>query len=67
MFGVLKELIASRTPEKYCELNVIDPDDVVDMQKEVEDETDDEPVRSVKEELIEELVDITLNMKSMRN
>ncbi|GJW97878.1 hypothetical protein Tco_0179686 [Tanacetum coccineum] len=40
------------------ELNAIEHDDVVDMKKEVEDETDDEPVRSMNEELIEELVEM---------
>nr|GEW38767.1 hypothetical protein [Tanacetum cinerariifolium] len=93
MFGLLKELTASRTPKKVLvreearhpitknvnaiylvkikneknieinevvnknvielsELNAIEPKEVVDMKKEVENETNDEPIRSVEEEII---------------
>ncbi|GJX97352.1 hypothetical protein Tco_0353150, partial [Tanacetum coccineum] len=47
---------------ELSELNAIEPKEVVDMKKEVEDGTNDESVRSVKEEItgdgIEELVEM---------
>ncbi|GJV14667.1 hypothetical protein Tco_1359990 [Tanacetum coccineum] len=47
---------------ELSELNAIDPKDVVDMKKEVKDRTNDEPVRSMEEEItrdgIEELVEM---------
>ncbi|GJS33345.1 hypothetical protein Tco_0531727 [Tanacetum coccineum] len=98
MFGLLKELIASRTPEKVLvreearhpvtknvnaislvmekvkniendevvdknviglsELNVIEPNGVVDIKKEVVDGINVEPVRNVREESEEELVEM---------
>ncbi|GKC51848.1 hypothetical protein Tco_1074593 [Tanacetum coccineum] len=78
MFGLLKELTASRTPKKVLsiinnevvdknevepnESDVVEPIEEVDEKEEVEDGTDDEPVRCVKEELtgeeVEELVEI---------
>ncbi|GKD79445.1 zinc finger, CCHC-type containing protein [Tanacetum coccineum] len=68
MFGLLKELTARRTSEKVLnvielsELNAIDPKEVVDMKKEVEDGANDESVRNVEEEMtrdgIEKLVEM---------
>ncbi|GKF57724.1 hypothetical protein Tco_0171261, partial [Tanacetum coccineum] len=79
MFGLLKELTASRTPEKkekntennevveknvieLSELNALEPEEVVDVKKEVEKRTDNEAIRSMKEEMtgegIKELVEI---------
>ncbi|GJY07466.1 hypothetical protein Tco_0374520 [Tanacetum coccineum] len=79
MFGLLKELIASRTPEKVLvreearhpvtknvnaisldmeKLNVIEPNGVVDIKKEVVDGINVEPVRNVREEPEEELVEM---------
>ncbi|GJV63663.1 MAK10-like protein [Tanacetum coccineum] len=79
MFGLLKELTASRTPEKkekntennevveknvieLSELNALEPEEVVDVKKEVEKRTDNEAIRSMKEEMtgegIKELVKI---------
>ncbi|GKD32529.1 hypothetical protein Tco_1248038 [Tanacetum coccineum] len=73
MFGLLKELTASRTPKKVLsiinnevvdknevepnESDVVEPIEEVDEKEEVEDETDDETVRSVKEELTGEEVE----------
>ncbi|GJW19557.1 hypothetical protein Tco_0026993 [Tanacetum coccineum] len=68
MFRLLKELTASRTPEKkeknaennkvvdknvieLSKLNALEPEEVVDMKKEVENRTDNEAIRSMKEEI----------------
>ncbi|GJR69702.1 putative reverse transcriptase domain-containing protein [Tanacetum coccineum] len=92
MFGILKELTISRTPEKVLEgeearhpitknvnaislvkmekkkkiennkvvdknvielseLNTVEPNEIVDIKKEVEDETNDEPIRNVEDEI----------------
>ncbi|GKC98176.1 hypothetical protein Tco_1168451 [Tanacetum coccineum] len=67
MFGLLKELTTIRTAEKVLvvdknvrepgESNVVEPIEEVDGKEEVEDGTDDDPVRSVKEELMGEKVE----------
>ncbi|GKF25308.1 hypothetical protein Tco_0081202, partial [Tanacetum coccineum] len=95
MFGLLKELIASRTTKKVLvreevrhpvtknvnaislvkmekekntennevvdknvielsELNVVDPEEVVDVKEEVKNGTDNEEIRSMKEKITEE-------------
>ncbi|GJW70430.1 hypothetical protein Tco_0127347 [Tanacetum coccineum] len=78
MFRLLKELTTSRTPEKeknieynkvvdkniveLSELNAIEPKEEVDMNKEVGDETNDDLVRNMEEEMtrdkIKELVEM---------
>nr|GEU45770.1 hypothetical protein [Tanacetum cinerariifolium] len=70
MFGLLKELTAIRTPEKVVDkivielskLNAQEPEEVVDVKKEVENKTDNEAIRSMKEDItgegIKELVEM---------
>nr|GEW69752.1 hypothetical protein [Tanacetum cinerariifolium] len=70
MFGLLRELTASRRPEKdkntknnkvvdkniieHSELNALEPEEVVDVKKEVENITDNEAIKSMKEEIMGE-------------
>ncbi|GJT53859.1 hypothetical protein Tco_0988913 [Tanacetum coccineum] len=65
MFGLLKELTSSRTPEKSIEgnkvvdkniiepnkLDAVEPLDSVDRKEEMKDRTDDASARSMKKEL----------------
>ncbi|GJX62689.1 hypothetical protein Tco_0295589 [Tanacetum coccineum] len=74
MFGLLKELTTSRTPEKkekntennkavdqnfieLSELNTLKPEEVVNVKKEVENRTDNEEIRSMRDEITGEGID----------
>ncbi|GJZ75353.1 MAK10-like protein [Tanacetum coccineum] len=60
--NIENNVVVDKNVIKLSELNAIEPNEVVDIKKEVEDGTNDEPARNVEEEItgdgIEELVEM---------
>ncbi|GJU72501.1 hypothetical protein Tco_1263906 [Tanacetum coccineum] len=75
MFGLLKELTTSRTPEKekniknnmvvdknVSESNAIKPKEEVDIKKEIGYETNNKPIRSMEEEIVGDRIEELVDM-----